>query len=303
VETAVDAATEPTELFIGIDVSKAHLDVSVWPTGESWRALNQPARLPGLAQRLAALAPRLIVLEASGGFEARVLEALSEAGLPVVAINPRQARDFARATGRLAKTDALDAQVLARFASVVRPRPRPLPDATTQLLGALVNRRRQLREMLVAERNRLELCPPCVRPHIQEHVAWLEERLATVEREVERTIGTSPASQLKAELLRSVPGVGPVLAATLLAELPELGTLGRKQIAALVGLAPLNRDSGLHRGKRTVVEGLCGRPSTWARWQRRTSTPPSGRSTTASAPPASPRKSPWSPACTSSCSS
>jgi transposase len=164
-------------------------------------------------------------------------------------------RDFARATGRLAKADALDAQVLARFAATVRPPPRPLPDAATEALGALVARRRQLGAMLVAERNRLDTCGPRIRQQIEEHVRWLEGRRAEIERELEAIIRRSPLWQAKVGLLRSVPGVGPVVAATLLADLPELGTLDCKQIAALVGLAPLNRDSGTYRGKRTVWGG------------------------------------------------
>ena len=172
-----------------------------------------------------------------------------------IAVNPRQVRDFAKAVGKLAKTDAIDAQVLAHFADAVRPVVRPLPDAATQALSALVTRRRQLVEMLTAEENRLKTATPAIRGDIQEHIAWLRKRLKGVDKELSQAVRTSSLWREQEDLLRSVPGIGPVVSVTLLADLPELGTLGRKQIAALVGLAPLNRDSGTMRGKRTIWGG------------------------------------------------
>jgi transposase len=195
------------------------------------------------------------VLEATGGFELPLTGALAAAGLPVVVVNARQVRDFAKATGRLAKTDALDAAVLAQFAEAVRPPPRPLPDAATQALSALLTRRRQLLAMRTAEQNRVATAPPAVRREIQAHLAWLTRRLATLDDDLGRTIRESPVWREKDDLLQSVPGVGPGLARTLLAGLPELGTLTHKQVAALVGVAPLNRDSGTWRGRRMVWGG------------------------------------------------
>ena len=195
------------------------------------------------------------MLEATGGLELPVLAALGSAGLPVVAVNPRQVRDFAKAVGKLAKTDAIDAQVLAHFADAVRPSVRPPPDAATQALGALITRRRQLVEMLTAEENRRKTAPMPIRADIQEHIAWLRKRLKGVDQELNLAVRSSSLWREQENLLRSVPGVGPVVSATLLADLPELGALGRKQIAALVGLAPLNRDSGTMRGKRTIWGG------------------------------------------------
>src|SRR5262245_27888947 len=196
-----------------------------------------------------------MVLEATGGLELPLLAALGSAGLPVVAVNPRQVRDFAKAVGKLAKTDALDARVLAHFADAVRPAVRPLPDAATQALTALVTRRRQLVEMLTAEQNRRRTAPAAIRADIQAHIAWLQGRLKGLDQDLDRALRSSPLWREHEDLLRSVPGIGPVVTATLVAELPELGTLGRKQIAALVGVAPLNRDSGTLRGKRTVWGG------------------------------------------------
>jgi transposase len=241
--------------WIGIDVAKAHLDIAVRPGGAPWRVANADPELTALVPRLQALAPALIVLEATGGPELAVAAALGAAGLPVALVNPRQVRDFARATGRLAKTDRLDAKVLALFAERLQPPPRPLPDALTSALGALVTRRRQLVEMRTAERNRLAGAPSAVGAEIAAHVRWLDERVAALDRDLDRTIRGSPLWRAKQALLRSAKGVGPVLAATLLAELPELGQLGPKQIAALVGVAPLNRDSGARRGTRTCWGG------------------------------------------------
>jgi transposase len=208
-----------------------------------------------LVAQLAALRPTLIVLEATGGLEIPLTSALATAGLPVVVVNPRQVRDFARAKGLLAKTDALDAQVLAQFAERIRPQPRPLPDTEARALAALLTRRRQLVEMLSAEKNRLLSASSSIRKGLRAHIIWLERELERTDTDLTMTIQQSPVWREKDELLRSVPGVGPVLTSTLLANLPELGTLTNKQIAALVGVAPLSRDSGTLRGRRTVWGG------------------------------------------------
>ncbi len=245
--------TQPP-LFVGIDVSKAQLDVALRPTGR-FVVPNDDSGLAQLLERLKATSPTLIVLEATGGVEVPLTGALATAGLPVVVVNPRQIRDFAKATGQLAKNDALDAYVLAHFADVVRPEPRPLPDAQTQELAALVTRRRQLIEMLTAEKNRVASARLVVRKQLRAHITWLERALDQADTDLADAIRQSPLWREKEELLRSVPGIGPVLTMTLLANLPELGTLTHKQIAALVGVAPLNRDSGTLRGKRTVWGG------------------------------------------------
>lgn len=242
-------------VFVGIDVAKATLDVAVSPTAERWTLAYTEREVAGLVTRLTSLHPALVVLEATGGLEGPLVGALATAGLPVVVVNPRQVRDFAKATGTLAKTDALDAAVLAHFAAAVRPTPRPLPDAATQALAALVTRRRQLVGMLTAERNRLAQAPRALRAEIQGHITWLQRRLGRLDEDLNQAIRTSPAWRAQDDLLQSAPGVGPVLARTLLASLPELGTLNRKAIAALVGVAPLNRDSGTFRGRRRVWGG------------------------------------------------
>ena len=242
-------------VYVGIDVAKATLDVAVHPTPDRWTLAYTEREVAGLVTRLTALDPALVVLEATGGLEGPLVGALAAAGLPVVVVNPRQVRDFAKATGTLAKTDALDAAVLAHFAAAVRPTPRPLPDAATQSLAALVTRRRQLVEMLTAERNRLGSAPRALRGEIQAHITWLQRRLTRLDTDLGQAIQTSPVWRAHDDLLQSVPGVGPVLATTLLASLPELGTLNRRAIAALVGVAPLNRDSGTLRGRRRVWGG------------------------------------------------
>jgi transposase len=244
-----------TASFVGIDVSKHQLDVAVRPRGETWTVAHDEAGLGALVARLRALAPTLIVLEATGGWEVALAGALAAATLPVAVVNPRQVRDFARSTGTLAKTDRLDAQMLAQFAEAVRPEPRPLPDAQAQELTALLQRRRQLVEMLTAEKNRLPLASRRIRPQLQTHIEWLHKQLAQFDEDLRQLIRSSPLWREKDDLLRSAPGVGPVLATTLLAALPELGQLTRQQIAALVGVAPLNRDSGTLRGRRTVWGG------------------------------------------------
>jgi transposase len=243
------------DVFIGIDVAKAQLDVAVRPSDEHWQVANTEVAIADLVQRVAALAPTSIVLEATGSLEWPLAAALAAAALPVAVVNPRQVRDFARATGKLAKTDRLDAAVLAHFADAVRPQPRPMPDATSQALAALVTRRRQLVEMLTAEKNRRLLALPAVRAELDEHITWLTARLGRLDRDLKDAIQQSPIWRAKDDLLRSVKGVGPVLSTTMLTDLPELGTLNRKQIAALVGVAPLARDSGTLRGKRTCWGG------------------------------------------------
>ncbi len=244
-----------TACYVGIDVAKAWLDVAVRPSGTTWRTANVETDLPELVERVRRLEPVLVVLEATGGYERVVVALLATAGLPVAVVNPRQVRDFAKATGRLAKTDRLDAGVLAHFAEAVRPQPRPLPDEQAQVLGALVERRHQVVTMLAAEKNRRQQAAAVVRPLVAAHIEWLEQALAELDREVDRLLRASPLWRERDDLLRSVPGVGPVVSLTLVAELPELGTLTHKQIAALVGVAPLNRDSGNARGQRLVWGG------------------------------------------------
>jgi transposase len=242
-------------LVVGIDVSKAALDVAQRPNGEPWRVANEEAGITELVDRLRPLGPELIVLEATGGLERLVVAALALAGLPVAVVNPRQVRDFAKATGRLAKTDALDAAALAHFAEAIRPQPRPLPDAQSQALAALVERRHQLVGMLTAEKNRLRQALPAVRPQIAAHSAWLEQALREEDGELDQMLHASPLWRERDQLLRSVPGVGPTVSLTLLAHLPELGQGSVKHVATLVGLAPLNRDSGAWRGTRSIWGG------------------------------------------------
>jgi transposase len=244
----------PAPWFVGIDVSKAQLDIALRPEGR-FVVPNDETGRAHVVERLRALPVGLIVLEATGGLELPLSGALVAAGLPVVVANPRQVRDFAKATGKLAKTDPLDAQILAHFADVIRPIPRPLPDEQMQALAALLARRRQLIEMLTAEKNRLGSAPHLVHKRLHAHITWLEREVTQAERVLAHAIGESPLWRENDDLLRTVPGVGPGLARTLIVDLPELGALSRKQIAALVGVAPLNRDSGTFRGKRTVWGG------------------------------------------------
>jgi transposase len=242
-------------VFVGIDVAKASLEVAVYPAATRWTVGDPEAEVATLVDRLGALTPTLIVLEATGGLERPCVAALAAAGLPVVVVNPRQVRDFAKATGQLAKTDEIDAAILAHFAAAVQPPVRPLPDAATQTLAALITRRRQLVGMLTAERNRLSCAPPVLRKELATHIRWLERRLQALDTDLDQAIRQSPCWRVQEELLRSVPGVGPIVARTLLAQLPELGTLSAKALAALVGVAPLNRDSGQFRGRRMVWGG------------------------------------------------
>ena len=246
---------EQEATYVGIDVAKAQVDVAVRPTDDRWESPNDDAGVSKLISQLMTLEPALVLLEASGGLELPLVAALAAAALPVVVVNPRQVRDFAKATGKLAKTDALDAAVLAHFAEVVRPPVRPLRDAETQVLNSLVARRHQVVTMLISEKNRLGTATVAVRPRIEAHVAWLERELDDLSKSLRQTLRQSPVWREKDDLLRTVPGVGEQLSLTLLAYLPELGTLDRRQVAALVGVAPFNRDSGTLRGKRTVWGG------------------------------------------------
>jgi len=241
--------------FVGIDVAKAQLDIALRPSGERWAVPNDASGVATLVDRLQGLHPALIVLEATGGLERLVTSALATVGLPVVVVNPRQARDFARATGPLAKTDALDARALAHCADVIRPTPRPLPDTQTQELRALLGRRQQLIGMRTAEQHRLAGTSGRLTQDIEAHIAWLNTRIATLDDDLETLLRASPLWRENDDLLQSVPGMGPVCARTLLLELPELGTLTRQQIAALVGVAPLNCDSGTLRGRRMIWGG------------------------------------------------
>jgi len=247
--------TQTKAQIVGIDVSKAHLDIAVRPTDETWQEHNNAQGIGNLVEKLNTLQPILIVLEATGGYETPVACALGATGLPVAVINPRQARDFAKSLGRLAKTDRIDALMLARFAESVRPEVSAMPDEQTIQLQALLVRRRQLIEMLVAEKNRLHTTHQTVRPHLQEHIVWLKKELDDIDRDLQAQLRQSPIWREKEDLLRSVPGVGPITSTTLLAELSELGHLNRKQIAALVGVAPFNCDSGKMYGKRAIWGG------------------------------------------------
>lgn len=244
-----------TATFVGLDVSKDWIEGVARPGDAPFRIERTEEGIATLVGRLRTLRPTLIVLEATGGYEVEVATALGLASLPVAVVNPRQVRDFAKALGRLAKTDVLDAQIIALFAERVRPEPRRLPDEAHQELAAIVARRRQLVEMLVAERNRLALARQAVRVDLRQHIRWLERRLGDIDDQIASLIRQSPLWRAQENLLRSVPGVGPVTASAILVGLPELGRISRRQIAALVGCAPLNRDSGRSRGPRTTWGG------------------------------------------------
>ena len=243
-------------MFVGIDVSKDRLDVHVLPSEEAFAVACHGEGLEQLVERLRALPAVLVVLEATGGYETVVAAALAAAALPLVVVNPRQIRDFARAAGRLAKTDRLDAQIIARFAEAMRPEPRPVPDAAAQALGELVARRRQIVEMIGAENNRRRhLTHRRVLRGMARIQALLQAQLSEIEREIDDSVRGTPAWRDKEDLLKTVPGIGPAIARTLIAELPELGCLDRRKIASLAGLAPINRDSGTLRGRRTIAGG------------------------------------------------
>lgn len=246
------------ERFVGIDVSKACLDVHVVPDGEAFAVERNAAGIEQLARRLGALSPRLIALEATGGFETVVAAGLAAAGLSLVVVNPAQVRAFAQALGRRAKTDPIDAQVIARFAAATQPEPRALPDAQTQLLADLVTRRRQIVAMLTAERNREKRASRKMAKSCQRVIKALERALADINDEIDTSVRGSPIWRDQEQLLQSVPGIGPVVSRTLMAELPELGTLDRRRIAALCGLAPWTRQSGQWRGKSFIGGGRSG---------------------------------------------
>lgn len=243
-------------VYAGIDISKAKLDVALRPTGNQWQTDNAPKSIAALAERLRGASVSLVVMEATGGLEMPVAAALSAAGLAVAVVNPRQVRDFAKALGRLAKSDGIDADVLAEFGERVRPEVRPLADEQSQELQALVARRNQLQQMRTMERNRLSAVrADKVQANIRDHIAWIERQLADLDNDIDRAIKASPMWREADDLLQSVPGIGPVVSAMLLACLPELGTISRGAIAALVGVAPFNRDSGTLRGKRAIWGG------------------------------------------------
>lgn len=240
--------------FVGMDISQDTVDVAVHP-GTVFQIPNDDEGIAEAVKRVQPLQPTLIVLEATGGLEIPLAGALAAARLPVVVVNPRQVRDFARATGQLAKTDRLDAQILARFAEAIRPPVRPVPDEQTHALAALVARRRQLIDMLTAEKNRLRLAARPIRTRVQVHITWLETELDGINTDLTTAMRHSPVWREKEDVLRSVPGVGPVLTTTLCANLPELGTLTRKEVAALAGVAPFPRDSGTLKGRRAIWGG------------------------------------------------
>jgi transposase len=242
--------------YVGIEVSKATLDVALLPMGRHFLVSNDEAGIDELLGRFEDPKPILVVLEASGGYERPVAAAMAASGIAVAVVNPRQTRDFARATGKLAKTDRLDAKALAHFAYAVRPEPRALPEEEAEEFQAILARRRQLIQMMGAEKNRLGAATSeAVGKRIKAHLRWLEKELSRTDRDLDQAIEGSPAFKENETLLRSVPGVGPVLCRTLLAELPELGSLPPRELSALVGVAPLNRDSGTLRGRRAVWGG------------------------------------------------
>jgi transposase len=247
---------EQSPLAVGLDVSKSEIVVATHPAGTLWTSDTTPAAIDQLIARLIEVRPDVIVVEATGGYERAVVAAAVAAGLPIAIVNPRQVRAFAKAVGQLAKTDAIDAALLALFGARVRPAVRPLPEAETQALAALLARRRQLQDMLVSERQRLEKATMTkVRRDLRQHIRWLERRVDDVDEDIDGAIKRSPVWRVKDDLLQSVPGIGPTVARTLLAELPELGQLDRRAIAALVGVAPFNRDSGRTRGRRYIRGG------------------------------------------------
>jgi transposase len=242
-------------IWVGIDVSKDSLEVGVLPSGQTLSVPNDEAGVDRLLVEFGPSRPTLVVMEATGGYEMLVALMLTAAGLAVAVVNPRQSHDFAKAMGRLAKTDKVDAGILALFAERIRPEPRPLPDAEQAMLRALLNRRTQVVHILVAETNRLASTIPAVKPHVQEHIDWLRQERDQLDAELNDYLQKTSVWTANDKLLRSVPGVGIVTSLTLMAELPELGSLNRKEIASLVGVAPLNRDSGKMRGKRSVWGG------------------------------------------------
>jgi transposase len=243
------------ELFIGIDVSQDKLDVGVWPTSELWVVNNTDEGVVALIQKLTALQPKLVVLEATGGLERPAVHSLAAAGLPVVVMNPRPVRDFAKATGRLAKTDPIDALVLAHFGAAIRPPIRSLPAAEIEELDALITRRRQLVGIIAQEKNRLHRAPGSVISSIKAHIRWIQDQVDSIDKDSQGIIETNKVLQEKSILLQTFKGIGPGCSNTLIAKLPELGTIDRGKIACLAGLAPLNRDSGKYKGTRRIWGG------------------------------------------------
>lgn len=243
--------------FVGIDVSKASLDVSIRPLDQAFSLANSPTEIASLIQRLKLLTVERIIVEATGSLETILISLLAAAGLPVLVINPRQARDFARATGQLAKTDRIDASLLAQFAEAIKPELRPIASDQARHLEAMMVRRRQLVDILVAEKNRLASLQgqKQIAREIKEHIAWLERRIARCDTELGQAIRESPVWRAKEDLLRSVPGIGEVTSRTMIAALPELGELSNKEITALVGLAPYARQSGRWRGESQIRGG------------------------------------------------
>ena len=244
-----------SSIYVGIDVSKDFLDLGLAESAKREKFANSVEGIAELTDQLVGLSPDLIVLEATGGYETSAVASFAAAQLPVVVVNPRQVRDFARSCGRLAKTDAIDAGMIAQFGQVFRPEPKPLPDAQSQEIKAFVVRRSQILEMITAETNRLHTVPSDVEDDIRMHVAYLKERLSHIDRDIARSLRDSPVWREKDQIIRSVPGAGPVLSCTLIAYLPELGRLNRRQIALLAGVAPINHDSGRYRGSRRIWGG------------------------------------------------
>ncbi len=241
--------------FIGIDVSKDSLDVCLRPEGKKWSIEYNDKEIKSLVKQLLAIEPSLIVIEATGGLEIQLVSRLAVAQLPVVVCNPRQVRDFAKATGKLAKTDKIDAEVIAHFAEAIRPEIRPLKDEQTQKLTELLARRSQLVDMLTAEKNRFQQATITLKKDIQIHITWLEKHLENIEGNLKKLIKETPVWREKDKIIQSIPGVGPIMSLALLTCLPELGTINRRQVASLVGVAPFNRDSGKFKGKRAIWGG------------------------------------------------
>jgi transposase len=247
---------EKERIYVGIDISQDNLDIADYPDEQIWKHKNSHGGIAKTVAKLKGLNPKLIVMEATGGLETPLRQALDQAGLPVAVINPRRIRDFARSMGILAKTDKLDAKIMAYFAAKIEPTPHPPPDEASQKLENFLARRNQISDMLTAEKNRLKQSPnKDIQVHIQDHIKWLESELKSLDKELKDNIGQNPLFMDKIKLYRSMPGVGDVLSYTLLANLSELGGLNQREIASLVGIAPLNRDSGKLRGRRTIWGG------------------------------------------------
>jgi len=244
-----------SEKYVGIDVSKASLDIAIGQEGERLKAANTGKAIQSVVKRLNEYQPELVVVESTGGLERKVVQAMQEAGLAVAVINPRKVRKFADAIGRLAKTDEIDARLLAYYGFTARPHAKPKPTPAVEKLSGLVRRRAQITEMITAERNRRSSCPESLRQGLEEHIAWLEAEEEMLTNEIKRQLVEEEEFKEKNEILQSVKGVGPIMSATLLAEVPELGTYSHKQIAALAGVAPFSRDSGKHHGKRKIKGG------------------------------------------------